>query len=261
MKNKTLFGLFLVVCIAFSMHIFEVCAAQRQPSFFIPQKVLNNMRKQEKLPPIESITVNGQPNPVVVQQQQQKARAEALKKQQAEEAKKAEEQRLVEQRQQELQNKTKIAEERKKQEELAKNQKLQEEIARIKKAEEERQAEQAQILKNQPEIIPAETLENTDTPPTIKPKNIAAKFAPVEPETPIDTNENMATSEAIQASATDEMPPKINLSTQTSDEKNLFDALIADYEHDARGISKGEPVNNPRLRDVLKDYADDWHIL
>ena len=43
--------------------------------------------------------------------------------------------------------------------------------------------------------------------------------------------------------------------------QRTFDDIIADYKHDALGISQGKPVNNPRLRDVLQDYSDERHIL
>ncbi|MBR1825731.1 MAG: hypothetical protein IJ770_04000 [Alphaproteobacteria bacterium] len=251
MKNKSIYYLFLIALIVFLLRIIEVYAAQNQPPFFIPQKVLddmNNPRKRQLRPDPIGLRVQQQ------LQAEEKAKAERKRRMEEAQKKRAEEQKQI------AEQKTKA--EREKQEELAKNQKLQEEIERLKKAEEKRKAQAAQVPEPQkPETLSAETLAKLNAGKTaeIAPSKPLKSLPPAKTKEPVVS---ATTSEAMQAAADTENPtaPAVK-SSSTEEERNSFDAIIADYERDAHGISQGKPVNNPRLRDVLKDYADEWHTL
>ncbi len=251
MKQKAFFSLIILVCGILGLQIHKVNAAQSQPPFFIPQKVLNNMHKQEKLPPIESITLDGKPNPVVVEMQQ-KAHAEALKKQQQAEAEKK---RLIEQKQDQEQY---VTTERKQQSELNAKQKLESEIKRIKQVDASKKAQQSQANStSQPEIVALEKTPAADTSPATVPQmtNSANRFAPTKPQI-----QEIATAGSILEPSTSSFENQ-STALQTNDEQDSFDAIISDYRRDATGIGQGKPVNNPRLRDVLKDYTDEQHTL
>ena len=251
MRYKLLSTLFMFALLIFTLRIFEVCAAHYQPPFFIPQKVLDNMHKQEKLPPIESLTIDGQPNPVL-EQIKQKQKAEAEKKRREAETEK---QRLIEQ---------KAKAERIKQEKLAQKQKSQTKAQFLKKYEEENQnpkTQAAQIIKPQkPETLSAKTSAKLNAGNEIasKPLKPAKILPPSTKNPPVIAS---TSGDSLQADTHTESSATLKTSSVSVEDRRSFDALIADYERDAHGISQGKPVNNPRLRDVLKDFADQWHIL
>ena len=210
-------------------------AAQRQPSFFIPQKVLDKMNQPEKLPPVQPInygTPQQATNPQNTQQrtnvdlekQKQERAAEAQRRAEEEKAalQRAEEERLAQE---------KLKKERLAQEKKEKEKRLQAEIERLKAISEKTAKEQN------------DSVDDNSSPQTAK--------QDTQPPVSADLSEIMAQPTTQESS---EAAP-LNNSQRT------FDDIIADYKRDALGISQGKPVNNPRLRDILQDYSDERHIL
>lgn len=242
MKKRFLFVSF-IGAITLSLCIISANAAQRQPSFFIPQKVLDKMHQPEKLPPIPKINYdNQQPQNAEQAQSQPAVTLEQQRQQNAAEAKRlADEKKIAEQR---------AAQERQAQEKLEKEKQLQAELERLQKIEAEKEAKikaaEEEYLKGNSDILQNEETAKLQTKKTVSKEpqpNLQTETIPAKPQ-----QSETAPEPKLQA-----MP--LNNSQRT------FDDIIADYKHDALGISQGKPVNNPRLRDILQDYSDERHIL
>lgn len=210
-------------------------AAQRQPSFFIPQKVLDKMNQPEKLPPVQPInygTPQPAPNPQNIRQNtdtvSEKTRQErAAEAQRRTEEQKAALQRAAEERLEQEKRKKELLEQQK----IEKEKRLQAEIERLKAMSENAAKQQDNSA----------------------PDGSSSQAAKQETQPPVDTDLSEIMTQATTPESAEAAP--LNNSQRT------FDDIIADYKRDALGISQGKPVNNPRLRDVLQDYSDERHIL
>ena len=235
MKRRPLI-LFLVIMTAFLTCVISVHAAQRQPSFFIPQKVLNRMNQPEKLPPIPQINYNEQ-QPQDVETPQPADSENDLERQRAAEAERLAQERRIEQKRMEL--------------ERLRQEKQKAELERAQKAEAEKAAQNTATENNAPRVEPQTPPAPVETPKAEENRQIAENQPTVAE----------STSPTIAPQPVETAPePKLQ-AMPLNNSQRTFDDIIADYKHDALGISQGKPVNNPRLRDILQDYSDERHIL
>lgn len=200
------------------------------------------MNQPEKLPPIPQINYNEQ-QPQDVETPQPADSENDLERQRAAEAERLAQERRIEQKRMEL--------------ERLRQEKQKAELERAQKAEAEKAAQ------------------NTAAENGVKAENNPPHIEPQTPPAPVETpkaEENRQIAENPPSAAESTSPTIAPQPVETAPEPKLqamplnnsqrtFDDIIADYKHDALGISQGKPVNNPRLRDVLQDYSDERHIL
>ena len=235
MKRRPLI-LFFTIIAAILTCVISVHAAQRQPSFFIPQKVLNRMNQPEKLPPIPQINYNEQ-QPQDVETPQPADSENDLERQRAAEAERLAQERRIEQKRMEL--------------ERLRQEKQKAELERAQKAEAEKAAQNTATENNAPRVEPQTPPAPVETPKAEENRQIAENQPTVAE----------STSPTIAPQPVETAPePKLQ-AMPLNNSQRTFDDIIADYKHDALGISQGKPVNNPRLRDILQDYSDERHIL
>ena len=218
----------LICGAAFLLYALGAVAAERQPSFFIPQKVLNRMNQPERLPPIEKMTYGNEAMPTANEMPKQKpvmTPQTAAPKQPA----------VAPKRTAATPNKTAIP-----QKTAPKN---------------------SSQPKAQTAQIPVAKVDSA----TATPKNNTPIFSPAaapKPNTPPQFEKTVAEKPTAEPAKTPPPSPRDTPEYQPLDNSSrTLDDIIADYKRDARGISQGKPVNNPRLRDVLQDYNNERHIL
>lgn len=230
-----------LICMVISAH-----AAQRQPPFFVPQKVLDQMNQPEKLPPVEQMTYDNKPAPLILEQRQKAAQAEKERQEKI-----AKEKHFLEQKQQ-LEE---LAEQ--KRQEVSATQKTDAENKISEKTKADTSAPNTQAVPSR--LTPTQTPQQAETKPqkivqTPKPTNPPATPAASEPQT-------VATESSSQAPAKSKETPSAEATPPINNSQRTFDDIIADYKRDALGISQGKPINNPRLRDILQDYSAARHVL
>lgn len=254
MKKQTLPLIFVVIATLLTC-ILSARAAQRQPPFFIPQKVLNKMNQPEKLPPIQQINYQNRQTSTT-NEAEQKANLERQQQEKAAEAKRlAEQQKIAEQRAQE---------ERLKQEELEKKQRMEEELKRIQKAEAEQRAKIERLKQEElgkalsPEEESVQMLSENKGTPNKERDSTSSGIIATPPTQAGEPKPNSEVSAGAKAQVKPQETPQI---APLNNSQRTFDDIISDYKRDARGISQGKPVNNPRLLDILQDYSDERHVL
>ena len=235
---------------------------QKDPGFFIPRQTLDRMyNRQEKLPPVEAMRINGEQAPVV-KEMQQKAREEAEQKRLAEQQKAAAEKQRKEAQQRAAQEAEKkrlaeIAEQKAaKEAELEKYKKVQvaepvteplqkERIAPEEKAEPIPQNKQrvADNGKQTPEV-PATTEETTKN--TTPQKVIAASL-------PAQKQETKSEESQVAAATLPSATPAVG------DDEISYEEIISEYKRDTRSISKSIPFRNDRLKNMIQDYKNLHH--
>lgn len=209
----------------------QTARTRREPAFFMPQQTLDKMHQAEKLPPVETMRLNGKTAPVV-EEMQQKARTNAEKERAAQLAaeQKAKAETDKKRAEQIAALNQKKAEAEKKRAELLEKQQKQ-------KAEQQRLASQA--AKDKPK---------QPYPDNYKPKSGNAGVIKT-PETPPKLV--VTKSLAKMPSATNEDNKSITNAYNFS-----YDDIIAEYKRDAEKISKKIPFDNPRLKSVIQDYRN-----
>lgn len=243
--KKLLFFSVVIGFMALAGVVISAHAAQNQPPFFIPQKVLDKMNQPEKLPPVDQMTYDNRLAPNVIEKKRQEAAAEK-------------------QRQQELAQERRINEQKKRAEELAQKRRqemaAQEKTKAPEKTPESIKPDTPRQAENKPafKLTPVQT---TQTAKKTEPTAAEPKQTPVKKQTIISSKTPVADSPQQTSEPPGNLSEMPVVTAPLNNSQRTFDDIIADYKRDANDISKGKPVNNPRLRDVLQDYSDERHIL
>lgn len=213
---------------------------QKSPGFFIPQQTLNSMYRQERLPDVENMQVDGKQAPII-QEMREKAAQEAERK------------RLAE------------IEAKKKQEELAKKRQAELEQQKLREAQEAKQkAEREKALRQLAEREEAEKRKTSaaPTPPQAVPVPEPLLPQTSEPVKPMFADKpkqqpKPETNTASQQPA--KMPSLLDFTAPKIDANLTYDDLIREYQEDTLNISKNIPVKNERLEQMLQDYRNIDH--
>lgn len=237
--KKRLSALLFIGVTALSLCIISAHAAQHQPSFFIPQKVLDKMHQPEKLPPIPKMNYGNR-------QTQNTALTPTASVQNSEPSQKSTDTKRI--------TAEKAAERQQHLEQNVRNEKqLQAERERLQKIKAEKSAQQKNEKENN---LQTSTSEPHHTTQTTNAKNIGTQ-----PRKIPQNSQSFSKAEVTPPKPTVRKAEPKQQTMPLNNSERTFDDIIADYKHDILGISKGKAVNNPRLRDVLQDYSDERHIL